>query len=218
MGDQGADKRIAARPGSYSRVFLGRKPRTVVWPEAPFDTLVVAEEIRRNVTPRQPAYRRLDDGPSRRHIETICREINSVVARNLRMLRVRAGLRQVDLAATVGMTAATICRIERAKRSITFPELVRIATQLGVPIEAFIDPPADHVPTGWVRATRLREMSARELHEYERAIFEEEVEDLMEDTGKTRQQLEEEWFGLDGSPALEGGEKERDDAWTGMRS
>lgn len=192
------EQRIRARgqPGSYSPVWFEPRPRTVVWPEAPFNTLVVAEEIRRNVTPRKPAYRRLDDPVSKKRIEVICEEINQVIARNVRMMRVRAGLRQVDLAAAVGLTTATICRIERAKRHVTLAEIVRIATQLAVPIEAFLTPPADHVPTEWVRRTRQPPPPTRwELEQEYRAIFEEELEDLMEFTGQTRDELEKEWFG-----------------------
>lgn len=192
------EERLRARSqvGSYSPLWFEPRPRTVVWPEAPFNTLVVAEEIRRNVTPRTPAYLRLDDPRSREHIKIICEEINQVIGRNVRMMRVRAGLRQVDLAAAVGMTIATICRIERAKRPVTFAEIVRIATQLAVPIEAFLTPPADHVPTEWVRRARQPQPPTRlELEQEYRAIFEEELEDLMEFTGKTRDELEEEWFG-----------------------
>jgi len=208
------ERRLLARQNGtgFAARAVEHNPRTVVWPEEPFDTILVSEQIRRNVSPRRPAYRARTEPWAKRYIATLSAEIDQVIARRIRSLRVSTGMRQVDLAAAIGVTPATLCRIERAKRPITFAEIVRLATQLAVPIESFIEPPADHVPTEWVRAPRRPEPPTwKEQRAYERAIFDEELPDLIQATGKTRDELEAEWF-----PEAE--EKERFRALLGLPS
>lgn len=74
-----------------------------------------------------------------------------MIARCIRKERVAAGLRQVDLAEAIGVTQATISRLESGKSPATFADIVRIAIQLDRPLEAFVKPPGRGPKTGWER-------------------------------------------------------------------
>lgn len=87
----------------------------------------------------------------RDRVRALCSELDALIARRIRSERVAAGLRQVDLADAIGATQATISRIESGKSPATVADLVRIAIQLGRPLEAFITAPRGTRKTGWER-------------------------------------------------------------------
>jgi transcriptional regulator with XRE-family HTH domain len=91
-------------------------------------------------------------------------QIEQLIARRIRTERVFAGLRQVDLAACIGVSQPALSRIERGERSVGLAEIVRIAIQLGLPIETFIDPPRGVDLTGWERRPTVPLVS-RQLEE-----------------------------------------------------
>ena len=78
-------------------------------------------------------------------------EVDAVVARQIRAERVRAGLRQVDLAEAIGVSRSTLSRLESGASPATVADLVRIAIQLDRPLDAFITPPGRGPTTGWER-------------------------------------------------------------------
>ena len=53
------------------------------------------------------------------------------------------------LAEAIGVSPATISRLESGKSPATVADVVRIAVQLGGPLEAFIKPPGRGPRTGW---------------------------------------------------------------------
>ncbi len=81
----------------------------------------------------------------------LCAEVDAVIARCIRKERIAAGLRQTDLAEAIGVSPATVSRLESGKSPATFADVVRIAIQLGRPLEAFVKPPGRGPKTGWER-------------------------------------------------------------------
>ena len=79
----------------------------------------------------------------------LCAELDAIIARRIRAARVEAGLRQVDLADAIGVTQATISRIESGQSPASFADIVRIAIQLRRSLESFVVPPRRGVLTGW---------------------------------------------------------------------
>lgn len=166
-------------------------PGTVLWPGAPYDSIWVGEDIRRLVPPRKPFYNRLDQPYDIEYINRMAHEIHVVIGRRIRANRIMHGLRQVDLAACLGISTSSLCRIEQGKKPPTFALTVMIATQLAIPIEELINPPADHQPNEWVRRRRRRRSTPQEEAELMEAIFVEELPDLMELYGvTTREEVE----------------------------
>ena len=55
----------------------------------------------------------------------------NIIGRNIRMRRERLDMEQKELAALVGLTAPTICNIERGKRIPGIGNLGKIAKALG---------------------------------------------------------------------------------------
>ena len=131
----------------------------ILWPET-WDT----EDERAMRFPRQGihwcASRRRREARTKR----FCSEVDAVIARRIRFERVAAGLRQVDLANAIGLTQATISRIESGKSPATVADLIRIAIQLDRPLEAFIRPPRPGPKTGWERHPTVPQIS-RELYQ-----------------------------------------------------
>lgn len=80
----------------------------------------------------------------------------AVVGRRIKCERVYAGFRQQDLARAIGISQASLSRIERERRAPTFAEIARIAVQLRRPLEAFIGPPPAEARCGWERRLMLR--------------------------------------------------------------
>ncbi|RWE84226.1 MAG: helix-turn-helix transcriptional regulator [Mesorhizobium sp.] len=75
-------------------------------------------------------------------------EVQSLVAWNLRRLRVERGISQDDLALSAGVERAYVGYLERAARNPTIITLEKIATALGVPMaQLFREPePRESVP------------------------------------------------------------------------
>lgn len=84
------------------------------------------------------------------------REVDLFIARRVRAARIFAGLRQEDLAGAVGLSVPQLCRVERGRRSLSVPELLRIAMQTARPIAYFIEPPnpEEVVRTGWEKVPK----------------------------------------------------------------
>ena len=117
----------------------------VYWPSA-----WVTEQERRTRHPRNASHWYASRRLRRDRLQALCRDLDHVVARNIRRERVSAGLRQIDLADAIGVTQATISRIESGKSSASIADCVRIAIQLRIPLEALIRPPAIvRIRTGW---------------------------------------------------------------------
>lgn len=77
--------------------------------------------------------------------------MDALIARRIRFERVAAGLRQIDLADAISVTQATISRLESGKSPASFADIVRIAIQLKLPLEAFVRAPREGRKTGWER-------------------------------------------------------------------
>ena len=116
----------------------------IYWPPA-----WTTEPERRSRYPRRatPGFR---STKLREDLPSFCSDVDHVVARNIRRERVTAGLRQVDLASAIGVTQATLSRLETGKISASLADCIRIAIQLGVALEQLIRPPRTvRVRTGW---------------------------------------------------------------------
>jgi DNA-binding XRE family transcriptional regulator len=68
-------------------------------------------------------------------------DINAIVGRNVRRLRLAAGLSQEAFAHACGLHRTYIGAVERGERKITLSTLVRIAAALAVtPVELLLEP------------------------------------------------------------------------------
>jgi transcriptional regulator with XRE-family HTH domain len=121
-------------------------PGRTEWPET-WNT----EDERAMRYPRSAAHWYASRRRRRELAKALCAEVDAVVARQIRAERVRAGLRQVDLAEAIGVAQATMSRLESGKSPATVADIVRIAVQLERPLEAFIKPPGRGPKTGWER-------------------------------------------------------------------
>ena len=65
-------------------------------------------------------------------------DVNDLVARRIRGLRVEKRIRQVDLAEAAGLTRAVVLGIESGRRRVTVAEACRLALALGVPFRALL--------------------------------------------------------------------------------
>jgi transcriptional regulator with XRE-family HTH domain len=118
----------------------------IYWPDG-WDT----EQIRRTRYPRQAAHWFASRRTRRDRAHALCAELDALVARRIRFERVAAGIRQIDLADAIGVTQATISRIESGKSPASFADIIRIAIQLELPLEAFARAPREGRKTGWER-------------------------------------------------------------------
>jgi len=118
----------------------------ICWP-AWWDT----EQIRATRYPRQASHWFASRKTRRDRAQALCAELDDLIARRIRFERVAAGLRQVDLADAIGVTQATISRIESGKSPASFADIVRIAIQLNLPLETFARAPRTGRATGWER-------------------------------------------------------------------
>jgi transcriptional regulator with XRE-family HTH domain len=117
---------------------------SIFWPRA-WDS----EEDRRTRYPRAAGHWFASRRVRRDRAQALCAELDAIVARRLRSFRVQAGLRQVDLAEAIGVTQATISRIESGASSASFADVVRIAIQLDLPLEALFTVPGGRAMNGW---------------------------------------------------------------------
>jgi transcriptional regulator with XRE-family HTH domain len=118
----------------------------VYWPDW-WDT----EQTRETRYPRQAVHWFASRRTRRDRAQALCAELDALVARRIRFERVAAGLRQIDLADAIGVTQATISRIESGKSPASFADIIRIAIQLKLPLEAFARAPRTGRKTGWER-------------------------------------------------------------------
>jgi transcriptional regulator with XRE-family HTH domain len=121
-------------------------PGRIEWPKT-WNT----EEERAMRWPREALHWYASRRTRKRLLNALCAEVDAVVARQIRAERVRAGLRQVDLAEAIGVSRSTVSRLESGTSPATVADIVRIAIQLGKPLEAFIVPPGRGPKTGWER-------------------------------------------------------------------
>ena len=66
-----------------------------------------------------------------------------ILARNLRRLRISAGLSQEELADRAGLHRTYISSVERAQRNVSLENLFKIAQGLGVNAQELISPVSD---------------------------------------------------------------------------
>ena len=66
-----------------------------------------------------------------------------ILARNLRRLRISAGLSQEELADRAGLHRTYISSVERAQRNVSLENLFKIAQGLGVNAQELIGPVSD---------------------------------------------------------------------------
>ncbi|MBI4728653.1 MAG: helix-turn-helix transcriptional regulator [Acidobacteria bacterium] len=109
---------------------------------------------------REPSRKRRGDWAARQFED----QVTGLLARRLKGARVRAGVRQRDLARAIGVSQATISRMERGRRPPRFAEIARIAVQLRRPIDTFLSPPPPELKCGWERRPMFAPMP-RELTE-----------------------------------------------------
>jgi transcriptional regulator with XRE-family HTH domain len=69
---------------------------------------------------------------------TANRKQQKVLLSLLRELRVQAGIRQVDMARSLGKTQAFVSYYESGARRLDLPELRQICKVLGVPLVGFV--------------------------------------------------------------------------------
>lgn len=65
--------------------------------------------------------------------------LDQLIGRNIRSYRIKAGLSQVALGASIGVTFQQVQKYENAITRVAASRLVRIARALDVPVGAFID-------------------------------------------------------------------------------
>ncbi len=121
-------------------------PDRIEWP-ATWNT----EDERAMRWPRTALHWYASRRTRKRLLDALCAEVDAVVARQIRAERVRAGLRQVDLAEAMGVSQSTVSWLENGQSPATVADVVRVAIQLGRPLEAFILPPGRGPKTGWER-------------------------------------------------------------------
>lgn len=119
---------------------------SIFWPVA-WDP----EEKRSTRHPRRASHWFASRRTRRERLTALCAELDAVIARRIRSERVAAGLRQIDLADAIGVTQATMSRLESGRSSASFADVIRIAIQLNLPLESFITLPKKYRSAGWER-------------------------------------------------------------------
>ena len=61
-----------------------------------------------------------------------------VIAANLRALRARQGIRQIDLATLTGLSRPTIAALEKGSRRVTVADAIALCSALGVGVGALL--------------------------------------------------------------------------------
>jgi len=65
-------------------------------------------------------------------------DIDQVIAANLRALRARQGIRQIDLATLTGLSRPTIAALEKGSRRVTVADAIALCSALGVGVGALL--------------------------------------------------------------------------------
>ena len=65
-------------------------------------------------------------------------DIDRVIAANLRALRARQGIRQIDLAKDTGLSRPTIAALEKGSRRVTVADAIALCSALGVGVGALL--------------------------------------------------------------------------------
>lgn len=65
-------------------------------------------------------------------------DIDQVIAANLRALRARQGIRQIDLARLTDLSRPTIAALEKGSRRVTVADAIALCSALGVGVEALL--------------------------------------------------------------------------------
>jgi transcriptional regulator with XRE-family HTH domain len=73
-------------------------------------------------------------------------KVQALVARNLRLLRVRRGLSQESLAVDAGVDRTYVSRLERGLENPTVAVLARLAKAVNAEVAEFFRPPAPGEP------------------------------------------------------------------------
>ena len=87
----------------------------------------VTESQRKERHPRKAEFTKRDAD----EVERYTQQLDEMVGRRIRYMRARAGLRVVDLAKAIGISTATLSRIERGVRPAKASELMRVCIQFG---------------------------------------------------------------------------------------
>ena len=73
-----------------------------------------------------------------REHSVVAHDIDQVIAANLRALRARQGIRQVDLAKLTGLSRPTIAALEKGSRRVTVADAIILCSALGVGVSALL--------------------------------------------------------------------------------
>ena len=65
-------------------------------------------------------------------------DTDQVIAANLRALRARQGIRQIDLAKLTGLSRPTIAALEKGSRRVTVADAIALCSALGVSVGALL--------------------------------------------------------------------------------
>lgn len=68
----------------------------------------------------------------------VAHDTDQVIAANLRALRARQGIRQIDLAQLTGLSRPTIAALEKGSRRVTVADAIALCSALGVGVGALL--------------------------------------------------------------------------------
>jgi transcriptional regulator with XRE-family HTH domain len=68
----------------------------------------------------------------------VAHDTDRVIAANVRALRAREGIRQVDLAERTGLSRPTIAALEKGSRRVTVADAIALCSALGVGVGALV--------------------------------------------------------------------------------
>jgi transcriptional regulator with XRE-family HTH domain len=68
----------------------------------------------------------------------VAHDTDQVIAANLRALRARQGIRQIDLATLTGLSRPTIAALEKGSRRVTVADAIALCSALGVGVGALL--------------------------------------------------------------------------------
>ena len=96
--------------------------------------------------------------------------LREIVAENIKAVRVRTGITQVDLAKKAKMTDVYISRVEQQAKNLTLDSVEQIAHALGVPITSLIKDGKVTVPRANDATIRSLKHAVMVLESYIEAI------------------------------------------------
>ena len=73
-----------------------------------------------------------------REYRGVAHDTDQVIAANLRALRARQGIRQIDLATLTGLSRPTIAALEKGSRRVTVADAIALCSALGVGVGALL--------------------------------------------------------------------------------